>query len=109
MPEGIRDLKVVSLMAHDVDEGEVTRVAEIAFCRAHPDGFAALTVQVAPVAPQRGRRRDAQRIGARNFLSLRENAQHNIARRVNEEIFENTRSVAGVHGCALGQVAYGAR
>src|SRR5262249_43136743 len=52
-PERVGDLEIVALMADDVDEGLVARVAEIAFRRPHADGLAALTVQVAPVAPER--------------------------------------------------------
>src|SRR5262249_50856558 len=48
-PECVGDLEIVALMADDVDEGEIARIAEIAFRRAHADGFAALPVQIAPV------------------------------------------------------------
>src|SRR5437879_7832109 len=36
-PECIGDLKIVALMADDIDEGLVARVAEITFRRAHAD------------------------------------------------------------------------
>jgi len=41
-PERVGDLKIVALVADHVDEGQIARVAEIAFRRAHADGFAAL-------------------------------------------------------------------
>src|SRR5439155_27273124 len=45
-PERVGDMKIVALVADDVEEGEIARVTEIAFSRAHADGFAALPVQV---------------------------------------------------------------
>ncbi len=53
VPERVGDLEVVALVADHVDEGRVARVAEIGLGRSHPDGFAALPVQVAPIAAQR--------------------------------------------------------
>src|SRR5262249_56549766 len=69
-PERIGDLKIVALMADDVEEGKIARVAKIAFRRAHTYGFAALPVQVAPVEPQRCLRDHAQRIGAGKLLAI---------------------------------------
>ena len=70
LPERVGDLEVVALVADDVDEGRVARVAEVVFGRTHADGLAALAVQIAPVAPQRRGRHDAQRIGARELLAV---------------------------------------
>ena len=69
LPERVGDLEVVALVAGDVDERLVARVAEVVFRRAGADGLAALAVQVAPVAPQRARLHHAQRIGARQLLA----------------------------------------
>ena len=70
LPEGIGDLKIVSLVADDVDEGEVAGVAEVAFRRAHADGLSTLAVQIAPIAPQRRGGDNAQRICAGNLLAV---------------------------------------
>src|SRR5262249_49266984 len=69
-PECVGDLEIVALMADDVDESEIARIAEIAVRRAHADGFAALPVQIAPVTPQRRGCDDAQRIGAGKLLPI---------------------------------------
>ena len=80
LPEPVGYLKVVALVADDIDEGLVAGVAEIAFGRIGADGLATLTMQVAPIAPQRRTRDNAQRIGARQFLAgLGTHPQLNVA------------------------------
>src|SRR5262245_22052962 len=104
-PERVGDLKIVALVADHVDEGQIAGIAEIAFRRAHADGFAALPVQVAPVAPQRCGRNNAQRVGARELLAVRHEPQVEIAGRVGDEIVQHARAVAALDRDALRQSA----
>ena len=108
-PERIGDLKIVALVADDVEEGEIARVTEIAFRRAHADGFAALPVQVAPIAPQRRGLNHAQRIGAGEFLAVGHKAQLEIAFRLRDEIIEHAWTIAAFDRNGLGQPADRAR
>ena len=91
LPERVGDLKVVALVADHVDEGRIARIAEIAFRRAHADGLAALSVQVAPVAAQRRGRDHAQRIGAGKLLAVRQRAADRDRRRASATRFSSTR------------------
>ncbi len=108
-PERIGDLKIVALVADDVEEGEIARVTEIAFRRAHADGFAALPVQVAPIAPQRRGLNHAQRIGTGEFLAVGHEAQLEIAFRLRDEIIEHAWTIAAFDRNGLRQSADRAR
>ena len=105
-PERVGDLKVVALVADDVDEGSIARVAEIALRRAHADGLSALPVQIAPIASQRRVGGDAHRIGAGKLLAVRHEPQFEIAGGVGHEIFQHARAVAGLDRDALRQAAH---
>src|SRR5262249_19305241 len=104
-PECVGDLEIVALMADDVDESEIARIAEIAVRRAHADGFAALPVQIAPVAPQRGVRDRAQRTGAGKLLAIGDETQLEIAGRIRDQIVEDARAIAALDRNALRQAA----
>ncbi len=104
-PERIGDLKIVALMADDVDEGFIARIAEIAFRRAHADGFAALSVQIAPIAPQRRGPDHAQRIGAGNLPPIYHQPQVEIAARLGDNIVQHARALAAPDHNALRQAA----
>jgi hypothetical protein len=60
-PERVGDLKVVALVADDVDEGLVAGIGEIVVGRIGADGLFALRMQVAPVVPVRLTRDHAKR------------------------------------------------
>src|SRR5262249_8196521 len=104
-PERVGDLKVIALVPDDIEKGKIARIAKIAFRRAHTDGFPALPMQVAPIAPQRHGRRHAQRIGAGKLLAFRHEPQLEIAGRVDDEIIEYGRAVATFYRNALRQSA----
>ena len=87
-------------------KAEIARVAEIALRRAHADGLAALAVQVAPIAPQRRRRRPRASGLARAisspFAMSRSSRSPAV---VGDEILDDTRTVAGLDRDALRQAA----
>src|SRR5262249_25135587 len=109
LPECIGDLKIVPLVPNNIDEGEIASIAEVTFRRPHADGFAALPMQVAPVAAQGCVGRDTQRVGARNLLAMSEYPQVNIAGRVYDEILQHTWAIAGLDRNAFRQAAHRAR
>ncbi len=92
-------------MPDNIEEGKIARIVKIAFRRAHADGFPALPMQVAPIAPQRRGRGDAQRISAGNLLALCNEPQLEIAGRVDHEIVGQARAVPVFHRKALRQSA----
>ena len=94
LPERIGDLKVVALVADHVDEGRVARIAEVILRRAHADGFAALPVQIAPVAAQRRGFDHTQRIGAGDLGAVRHQTQIEVALGVGDEALDYPRSLA---------------
>ena len=105
-PERVGDLEVVALVADDVDEGQVARVAEIALRRAHADGLAALPVQVAPIASDRRRRRPlACGLARASSSPFAMSAKLEIAGVVGDEILDDARTVAGLDRDALRQAA----
>ncbi len=81
-------------MTDDVDKSGVTRIAEIGIGRAHPDGFAALPMQIAPIPAQRGLLHHAQRVGTRKLLTIDHQANFKIAFGAGDEVLDDTRTVA---------------
>ena len=76
-----------------VDEGRITRIAEIIFRRTHTYSFTALSVQIAPIAAKCCSLDHAQRIGARDFFVLCHEAQVEVAFRLGDEIFDHARAI----------------
>ena len=91
-PERIGDLEIIALVADHVDEGLVAGVAEIVFRRPHADGFAALAVQIGPIAPQRRGGHHAKRIGLRDKAAIGRHAQIEIAGAIRDKVFDHARA-----------------
>ena len=94
------------MVADNVDEGRVTRIAEITLRRTHAYGFTALPVQIAPIAAQCCSLDHAQRIGAREFFVLCHDAQVEVAFRLGDEIFDHARAVTVLELNACRQPAH---
>ena len=109
LPKSVGDLEIVALVADHVDEGFVAGVAEIVFRRSHPDGLAALAVQIGPIAPQRRGADDPQRIGARHLPAFGLHRELYVAGVGSDKVFDHPRAVAFLDGDAVGQPAQRAR
>ena len=100
LPEFVGYLKVVALMADDIHERLIARVAKVAFCRIGADRLAALRMQIAPIAPQAAHR--SQRASdwrrARSSPVCVLDAQLNIARRGDRKAGDNQRTLVRT-GC----------
>ena len=104
-PERIGDLEIITLVADHVDEGGIAGIAEIVFGRSHANGFTALPMQIAPVAPQWSGRHDPHGIGAGELFAIGHHLQVEIAGNVGDQIFQNEWAVAGFAGDDFGQAA----
>ena len=98
LPERIGDLKIVALVSDDIDERLVAGVTEVAFSGVGANRFAALAMQVAPIAPQRRAGHDTQRIGAGELLVGLGivQAQFDIAGLGNREVADDARPLLRV-------------
>ena len=81
LPELVGYLEVVALMADDIHEGLVARVAKIAFCRIGADRLAALAHADRPNSAAAARQpRRASGWRGKCFAALGADAQLNVAR-----------------------------
>lgn len=99
VPEARRDLEIVALMAHGVEEGAVARELDQLACRVGADRLLRLAVQVAPVGQQGRLRDDAHRVARAEQPPLGvEHLDRERARLGYREIFEDRRVLAAPHG-----------
>ena len=95
LPETVLDLKVIPLMADNVEEGLVAGEIHIVLDPSDPDGLAALAMKIAPVT-RKPAISDYNRACCGNGVSLYSQRKYDTARRCTADVFNRDRLLCPV-------------